>query len=232
MIRAVLTIDDIPSRVTPAIVDCLCARGITALMFAEGQRLEMYPDEAVYALQKGMIVGNHSWSHPHFSSLPYEEGVREIERCEEALDELYARAGVPRRFRPFRFPYGDKGGANKEAFGRHLKDHGFSKLRDDTILWPWWYEQGLDRDIDTFWTFDFMEYRIRPGSGFWGEDVFKRILDPAPAAGAPLLKDGGSHILLLHAHDETEKTLPGYYRLFIDALLEHGVVFDPPAFFD
>ena len=231
MIRAVLTIDDIPSRSTPAIADYLRSKGITALMFAEGQRLEKYPGEAVYALQSGMIVGDHSWSHPRFSSLTYDEGVAEIEKCEKALDALYARAGTARRYRPFRFPYGDKGGANKEAFGRYLKDHGFSKLRDDKIPFPWWRENGLDRDIDTFWTFDFMEYRIRPGSGFTGDDVFKRILDPGPAVGAPLLKDGGSHILLLHAHDETEELLPRYWQRFIDELLDHGLVFDYPAFF-
>ena len=30
---------------------------------------------------------------------------------------------------------------------------------------------GLDKDIDTFWTFDFGEYNIRKGSGFTEEDV-------------------------------------------------------------
>ena len=46
---------------------------------------------------------------------------------------------------------------------------------------------------------------------------------------APLLVDPCSHILLLHAHDETEEML-GYYRLFIDLLLENGVFFDVPEF--
>ena len=52
----------------------------------------------------------------------------------------------------------------------------------------------------------------------------------APAEGAALLADPGSHILLLHAHDETDAMVPGYYRLFIDYLLEKGVVFDVPEF--
>lgn len=34
----------------------------------------------------------------------------------------------------------------------------------------------------------------------------------------------------MHAHDETDAVMPGYYRLFLDYLLEHGVTFDTPGF--
>ena len=230
MIRAILTIDDISSENTIDIVKYLNEKGITAVMFAEGQRIERDPDPAVFALQHGMIVGNHSYSHPAFSSLKVEEAAREIERCERQLDLLYRSAGVERRFRPFRFPYGDKGGANKAALQEYLADNGFHKLKDTQIPYPWWKEQGLDRDIDTLWTFDFAEYRIRKDSGFTLEDVFGRINDPAPESGAALLAENGNHILLLHAHDETEALVPGYYRILIDTLLQQGVVFDMPEF--
>ena len=62
------------------------------------------------------------------------------------------------------------------------------------------------------------------------DDVWARINDKTPTEGAALLVDPGSHILLLHAHDETDAMVPGYYRLFIDYLLENGVVFDAPEF--
>ena len=42
------------------------------------------------------------------------------------------------------------------------------------------------------------------------------------------MTQGGSHLLLLHAHDETEAMVPGYYRQLIDGLLENGVVFEKP----
>ena len=58
----------------------------------------------------------------------------------------------------------------------------------------------------------------------------KRIEDRAPAQGAALLEENGSHILLFHAHDETDEMVPGYYRIFLDYLLEKGVVFDAPVF--
>lgn len=71
------------------------------------------------------------------------------------------------------------------------------------IPYAWWRENGLDGDIDTFWTFDFAEYNIRPGSGFTLEDMWRRIDDRSPERGAAILEDGGRHIILLHAHDET-----------------------------
>ena len=230
-IHAVLTIDDIASRNTPAIVDYLNEKGITALMFAVGENVEKYYDNAIYALQKGMIVGNHSYSHPVFSEITIEEAKEEIAKNEALLDKLYRDVGVERRYRPFRFPYGNKGGANKEALQRYFRENGFSKLRDDAIPYEYWHRTGLDRDIDTLWTFDFAEYNIRPNSGFTLDDVWKRVFDQNPGMGAPLFVDGGRHILLLHAHDETDEMVPQYYRQFVDALLEQGVVFDKPEFF-
>ena len=40
MIHAILTIDDVASANTPAIVDYLNDKGITALMFAVGENVE------------------------------------------------------------------------------------------------------------------------------------------------------------------------------------------------
>ena len=230
MINAILTIDDVPSDNTKAIVDYLNEKDICAVMFAEGNKLETNPEPVIYALQHGMIVGNHSFNHPDFSTLSLDEGIKEIEKCEEQLNRVYEMAGVERKFRPFRFPYGNKGGDNKDALQEYLVRKGFDKLADTQIPYPWWKEVGLNKDIDTFWTFDFAEYNIRKESGFTVEDVYKRIYDTNPSSGASLLTDGGSHILLLHAHDETEELVPEYYKQFIECLLEHGVTFTRPSF--
>ena len=230
MINAVLTIDDVASANTPAIVDYLNSNGITALMFAVGENVEKYYDNAIYALKNGMILGNHSYSHPAFSKLSVEEAVEDIEKNEVVLDRLYKDAGVERKYRPFRFPYGDKGGANKDALQAFLRDKGFNKLKDTQLPYAWWKEKGLDKDIDTLWTFDFAEYNIRQGSGFTEDDVWKRIKNMDPAYGAALLKEGNSHFLLLHSHDETEELVPKYYKKFIDYLIEKGVLFSKPEF--
>ena len=230
MIKALLTIDDIASDNTPAIVDYLKENNIPALMFAWGEKVEDNYENAIYALKNGMIVGNHSYSHPAFSKISIEQAVEEIEKNERLLDKLYKDAGVERCFRPFRFPYGDKGGSNKDALQEYLRKNGFDKVCDTQLEYEWWKANGLDKDIDTFWTFDFAEYQIRKDSGFTKEDVFKRIEVPAPENGAALLADGSNHMLLIHAHDETEEMVPGYFKLFIDRLIEKGVVFEKPEF--
>lgn len=230
MIRALLTIDDVSSENTPAIVDYLSEKNIPVIMFMVGQWAENHPDELIYALKHGIIVGNHSYTHPHFSEISFEECTEEISRNEEVLNRFYSQAGVGRRYRPFRFPYGDKGGKNKERIQEYLAVNGFDKVDDTRFKYPFWKEKGLDKDIDTLWTFDFAEYNIRPGSGFTLDNVMKRIYDPAPEEGAPLLAEDSDHLLLLHAHDETEALLPGYYRIFIEELLKNGVVFTEPEF--
>ncbi|MBR5224376.1 MAG: polysaccharide deacetylase family protein [Clostridia bacterium] len=230
MIHALLTVDDISSRNTPAMVDYLKEKGIKAIFFATGRNVEQFYQEALYAVKNGMIIGNHSYSHPYFSKISLDACIDEIERCEQILDKLYQDSDVERVYRPFRFPYGDKGGKNRDDLQRYFKEKGFHKVDDTRIPYPWWHEHGLNRDIDTFWTFDFEEYKIRPASGFTLESVWKKIYDEHPQKGAALLAQESRHILLLHAHDETEQMLPAYYRLFIDEFLNHGMVFDEPAF--
>lgn len=230
MNSAILTIDDIASKNTPAIVDYLKEKGITAVMFGVGENIERYYEEAIYALKGGMIVGNHSYSHPAFSSITLEQGIAEIEKNEEILNKLYADAGVDRVYRPFRFPYGDKGSEKAQLLQEYFVKNGFHKLKDTQITYPWWKEYGCNQNIDTFWTFDFAEYNIRPGSNFTKEDVWKKMDDPAPQNGAALFGKDNRHIILLHAHDETDEMVPQYYKQFIDHCLENGLTFEKPEF--
>ena len=230
MNSVLLTIDDIASRNTTSIVDALCDRQISAILFATGANVERHWDEAVYALCKGMIVGNHSYSHPGFSSLTLEEGIADIEKCEAVLERLYREAGVERIYRPFRFPYGDKGGENKAALQQYLAQRHFDKVDDRHIPYAWWHENGLDQDIDTLWTFDFEEYRIQYDPAFNQESVWAKTRDVNPRTGAALFGENQRHILLMHAHDETDAVWPGYYRELLDNLLANGVMFDKPAF--
>ena len=230
MSTAVLTIDDIATNNTPALVDYLVEKGIKVLMFAWGENVERHSENAIYALQHGMIIGNHSYTHPNFAEISFEEGIAEIEKTEALLDDIYKKAGVERKYRPFRFPYGSKGGENKEKYEQYLREHGFSKLDDRAISYPWWKETGLDKDIDTLWTFDFAEYQIRPNSGFTMEDVFKRVHDTNPGNGGALLEEGSNHIILMHDHEETLAMVPDYYKIMIEHIMENGVTFKEPEF--
>ena len=230
MNTALLTIDDTPSRNTPALVDFLKEKNIRPILFSVGENIEKHYQEALYAVKQGFILGNHSYSHQHFSLLSPEEAISDIEKCEALLEMLYRDAGIPRLYRPFRFPYGDKGEKNKAALQQYLKERAFDKVDDTMISFPWWKEHHMDTDVDTFWTFDFEEYQLYLNPEFTLKTIWDKIHDRNPKAGAALFAENHRHILLMHDHDETESLLPGYYRLFLDALLQQGLTFDSPRF--
>lgn len=230
MNTALLTIDDFASRNTPALVDYLTEKGICPILFGWGEMIEKHYDEALYAVKKGFIVGNHSYSHPHFSELTTQQAIEEVEKCEAVLNKLYCDAGVERTWRPFRFPYGDKGGNNKDALQQYFREHGFHKVDDRHIPYTWWKESACYKDIDTFWTFDFEEYRLAWNDGFTYASIQAKMQNPAPVQGAALYGENQRNILLLHDHAETDAVLPGYYRLFIEDMLKNGIVFDEPRF--
>ena len=230
MNTALLTIDDFASRNTPALVDYLTEKGIRPILFGWGEMIEKHYDEALYAVKKGFIVGNHSYSHPHFSELTTQQAIEEVEKCEAVLNKLYCDAGVERTWRPFRFPYGDKGGNNKDALQQYFREHGFHKVDDRHIPYTWWKESACYKDIDTFWTFDFEEYRLAWNDGFTYASIQAKMQNPAPVQGAALYGENQRNILLLHDHAETDAVLPGYYRLFIEDMLKNGIVFDEPKF--
>ena len=112
MIKAILTIDDMPQENTIPIIDYLLGLGIKPLFFAIGEFVEQKPEPVIYALQKGLIVGNHTYSHANLSEVAYEDGIREIKKCDEVLDKIYEQAGVERKVKLFRYPYLACGGDN------------------------------------------------------------------------------------------------------------------------
>ena len=217
-----LTIDDIPQQVTPDIVGYLFKKNIPAVMFAVGENLEKYMDIAVQAVESGILIGNHSYSHPAFEDMTYEEGVEEIEKTERLIEEVYRRAGRDRPVKVFRFPYLNKGGGNKELFQIYLKEHGFSKIDDSMIDSKGYKAAGWDKDIDVTCSFDIQEYNIPPGTLTF-EDVVKRLLEGDPGMGTNIFNKNEYNIVLLHSHDDTERIVPGYYKRLIDMMLEQNV---------
>ncbi|MBI4031170.1 MAG: polysaccharide deacetylase family protein [Proteobacteria bacterium] len=108
-LRAYLTIDDSPSARTGDLTEALEKRGIPALLFCRGDRLEQNPAPVARGIQKGFVIGNHAWSHTRFSALPFETCVVEIEKTEKLIDAAYRDAGIARPGKYFRFPHMDRG---------------------------------------------------------------------------------------------------------------------------
>ena len=230
MSKAYLRIDDSPSKITPDFVDYLSEKGIKPVVFAIGEKIEKYFDQAVYAVQKGAVLGNHSFSHKSFSKISFDECKKEIEKCEIMLDKLYSMAKVERKYKIFAFPYGDKGGENKTLLQSYFKSNGFCRLNDEAIGFDWYKQYDLHKDADAFWTFDFAEYLLPRENGYTYESILERIHDKSPKTGGALLEDGSNHIVMIHDHEQTDSFMPEYYKTILDYVIDCGVEFIEPKF--
>ena len=81
-----LTFDDGPHpRYTPRILEILEEYGIKATFFVVGVNAENYPDTIEKVIKAGHEIGNHTYSHPHVSSLNSITLRREVEGCESSI---------------------------------------------------------------------------------------------------------------------------------------------------
>jgi Predicted xylanase/chitin deacetylase len=231
MSKAYLTIDDSPTKITPDIVNYLIEKGITPILNFIGQKVSTYFDESVYAVKKGAIIGNHSYSHTPFSELSLDECKSEIQKTEYEIDRVYKAAGIERKYHFFRFPYGNKGGENQnELQDMFRNEFYFDRLDDTNINFHWWKENHLNRDIDLFWTFDFEEYRLPWKNGYTWNSILEKIYDKNPVTGGVLLENNATHIILMHDTEETNDYMYEYYRKIIDYAIAVGVEFIQPKF--
>ena len=97
-----LTFDDGPSEYTPQVLAILEHYGVKATFFFIGQNIAQFP----LFLQQDQIgenvVGNHTFTHPHLTTLPSATIYQELSRTQNAV--LRATGTRPTVFRP---PYGE-----------------------------------------------------------------------------------------------------------------------------
>ncbi len=227
-----LTIDDGPSKHMKEKVDYLISKNIPAIWFCLGTLIEKNPDPVVYAIKKGFIIGNHSYSHKYFSNIPIEEAKKEIRKADKIIDELYEKTKVKRPAKLFRFPYGDKGiGLNLLKVATRYINYNFLKIQDylrlqhftqlkinnlETIF-P--YSLQL-KDIDLYWTFDVRDCEIfnKPNPDIQtSNDIFRRL--------EKLNKRRRDEIILIH---DIERTSRLFYQI-IDKLIEMNFHFKLPS---
>ncbi len=179
MKKAYLTIDDSPSTNFLKKAAYLKGKNIPALFFCIGNLLEKDPLPVIEAIQMDFVIANHSYSHPHFSSISLAQAKEEILKTDAIIADLYQRAGKPRHQKLFRFPYGDKGdGLYGQVFKRTgirswfsrpnvqrkdfiqnvLGEAGYTQPTFESIPYQYMRSNGLFEDIDWHWTFDIMEW--------------------------------------------------------------------------
>ena len=97
--KIAITFDDGPHpRLTPQILGILEKYNVKATFFMVGCNVLLYPQAAQQVILSGHEVGNHTFSHRHISAMNEYALQAEIERCEDALEELCEYR--PHLFRP------------------------------------------------------------------------------------------------------------------------------------
>lgn len=87
-----------------AILATLAAKGVPATFFLTGRWVEAYPTSAADVAAGGYLVGNHTQTHPHFSTLTDAQKTAEVTAGAAAV-----QAGTGADPRPFfRFPFGER----------------------------------------------------------------------------------------------------------------------------
>ncbi|HMG46467.1 MAG TPA: polysaccharide deacetylase family protein [Allosphingosinicella sp.] len=96
-----LTFDDGPDpNWTPAILDVLRAKNVPATFFVVGANALSHPGLLRRIVAEGHELGNHSYTHPNFATIPDGEARLEL-NATERLVEAYTGRGM----RLFRAPY-------------------------------------------------------------------------------------------------------------------------------
>jgi len=221
--RAYLTIDDAPSIDTRRKVDFLASRGISAIWFCRGEFLEKAREQAIHIIENGFVIGNHSYDHPHFSKLDVEQCIDQVERTDGLIKSVYADAGMQRPVKLFRFPFGDKGGSNATMIQEHLRKMGYTQPKFEGITYDWYLEGGIEKDVDVFWTYDAMDWRIRDNSL---EKALGRMDEDDPANGLGLNRPGSAEIIVMHDFRRTKD----WFIPMIERLLEKNLTFASPTF--
>jgi peptidoglycan/xylan/chitin deacetylase (PgdA/CDA1 family) len=225
--RAYLTIDDSPSRHFRERVELLQRKHIIAVWFCLGENLMQRRDEVIHAIRAGQIIANHTWDHPHFSEIDFEEGKDQIARTDSLIEELYAAAGLDRKHKLFRFPYFDRGGKFAAQYQSYLRQQGYSHPEWTDVSYQYFdeYREAVDWPA----TLDCMEWVY--GSRHEKEyglssmiDIQHRILADDPEHGLGFYTDSAD-IILIHDHEKPDDR----FATLIEFFIERGVDFIDPT---
>ena len=100
--RIALTFDDGPDeKYTPQILAVLKEHNVPATFFLLGINVQKYPGMVQRISEGNHVIGNHSWSHPDFSTLSKQGIIDEVMKTEKLLHEI-----VGLRTSLIRPPYG------------------------------------------------------------------------------------------------------------------------------
>jgi peptidoglycan/xylan/chitin deacetylase (PgdA/CDA1 family) len=94
-----LTFDDGPGVLTPKVLDVLKKYSARATFFLIGRQVSTYAATVQREIREGNEVGNHSWSHPNLTKLPYAGLQQQVVDTQRAIQQA-ADGYTPRLMRP------------------------------------------------------------------------------------------------------------------------------------
>ena len=96
--RVALTFDDGPGPFTRQILDELESLHARATFFVIGQNVKESPGMVRELRDAGMVIGNHTWTHPNMTKLGFAGQRAQIERTQKIIQATIGQR--PRFFRP------------------------------------------------------------------------------------------------------------------------------------
>lgn len=154
-----LTFDDGPDPAsTPRLLELLARHGAKATFFMLGVQAAARPDVVRQVVAAGHALGNHSWDHPSFPTIPARERRRQIRRCDEAL--------APHATRLFRPPFGH------QSIGSRVD---LLVLRRIVVTWDLAAVDWFDHPPS--WMADRVVRGVRAGSIVLFHDYLFRVFD-------------------------------------------------------
>lgn len=82
------TFDDGPSQYTKEVIDAFKSNNAHATFFMLGNRMKVMPDIVNYAIENGMEVASHSYSHKNLTQISEEEALEEINSSAIIYNEI------------------------------------------------------------------------------------------------------------------------------------------------
>lgn len=113
----------------PSIMRTLKAKGVKATFFLTGRWVRTYPNYSKYIWLGGHVVGNHSDTHPNFTTLTVAQQQFQIRKAAYYIKTISGKS--PRPW--FRFPYGARTTSNINV----ANNEGYIAVRwtVDTLGW-------------------------------------------------------------------------------------------------
>jgi len=215
-----LTVDDGPSPRAQEKLEFFSTKGVTAIWFLLGQNIEKNKEAAIDAVRRGHVLGNHSYSHPHFPLTSMKKIREEIDRTEVLIEEVYEAAEVVRPAKLFRFPYGEQGGFLKRwKLRKLLQKYGFQTGPFDSVQFGL-LSRNKPGDPYWMWSYDTRDWAMdKEGIRHLTFEQISKNLDTYLQS----YSREKDQIILMHDH---ERTTQEFCKL-VDRFIAHGVSFVP-----